>query len=85
MELKKKVVKEIADENNIWVDFSELQEMVEHDGSNTVHTHHELNHENIYQIDMDESSALDFGHSSPRNGNSCDISNSDGSNNGYSE
>ncbi|WVZ56315.1 hypothetical protein U9M48_006863 [Paspalum notatum var. saurae] len=83
MELKKKVVKEIANEYNIHVDFSELQEMVDHeqDGSNNVH-HHELSHETIYQIDMDESSASDSGHSSLRNGNSCDISNSDGSNNG---
>ncbi|KAJ1297889.1 hypothetical protein BS78_01G412500 [Paspalum vaginatum] len=86
MELKKKVVKEIADENNIHVDFSELHEMVEQDGSNNVHHHHhELSHEAIYQIDMDESSASDPGHSSPRNGDPCDISNSDGSNNGYSE
>ncbi|XP_066386061.1 uncharacterized protein [Miscanthus floridulus] len=31
MELKKKVVKEIATENNIMVEFSELQEAIEHD------------------------------------------------------
>ena len=31
MELKKKVVKLIATENNIMVEFSELQEAIEHD------------------------------------------------------
>jgi len=33
MELKKKVVKEIAAENNIQVDFSDFPEMVEQNGS----------------------------------------------------
>ncbi|XP_062208854.1 uncharacterized protein LOC133910490 [Phragmites australis] len=33
MELKKKVTKEIATENNILVDFSELQETIEQDGN----------------------------------------------------
>ena len=39
MELKKKVVKEIAAENNVLLDFSEQ------DGSSNVPHHHELNHE----------------------------------------
>ncbi|PUZ41851.1 hypothetical protein GQ55_9G537200 [Panicum hallii var. hallii] len=36
MELKKKVVKEIASENNTEVDFSDFPEMVEHNGSDKV-------------------------------------------------
>nr|ACG37679.1 hypothetical protein [Zea mays] len=40
MEVKKKVVKEIAAENNVSVDFSELQEVVEQDGSGNDPHHH---------------------------------------------
>ncbi|RLN18601.1 IST1-like protein [Panicum miliaceum] len=45
MELKKKVVKEIASENNIQVDFSDFPEMVEHNGSDKVP--HQSNQEAI--------------------------------------
>ena len=76
MELKKKVVKEIAAENNVLLDFSEQ------DGSSNVPHHHELNHEAIYQTDMDESSESDSYHSPSRNKDPCDMSNSDGTNNG---
>ncbi|CAD6202972.1 unnamed protein product [Miscanthus lutarioriparius] len=76
MELKKKVVKEIAAENNVLLEFSEQ------DGSSNVPHHHELNHEAIYQTDMDESSESDSYHSPSRNKDPCDMSNSDGTNNG---
>lgn len=82
MEMKKKVVKEIASENNVLVDFSEFQEVVVQDGSSNVLYHHELNHEAIYQIDMDESSESDSYHSPSHNKDPCDVSNSDGTNNG---
>jgi vacuolar protein sorting-associated protein IST1 len=59
MEMKKMVVKEIAAENNALLDFSEFQEVVELDGSSNVPHYHELNHEAIYQTDMDESSESD--------------------------
>ena len=45
MELKKKVVKEIAAENNIQVDFSDFPEMVEQNGSDKVP--HQSNQEAI--------------------------------------
>jgi hypothetical protein len=45
MELKKKVVKEIASENNTQVDFSDFPEMVEHNGSDKVP--HQSNQEAI--------------------------------------
>jgi len=82
MEIKKKVVKEIAAKNNVLLDFSEFQEVVEQDGSSNVRHHHELNHEAIYQTDMDESFQSDFYHSPSRNKDPCDMSNSDGTNNG---
>jgi hypothetical protein len=76
MELKKQVVKEVAAENNVLVDFSEPQE-VEHGGggNGNVPHHHKVSHEGIYQTDMDGSSEPD---SYP-----CDISNSDGASNGH--
>lgn len=78
MELKKKVVKEVAAENNVLVDFSELQE-VEHGGSGNVNVphHHNVSHEGIYQTDMD-------GTSEPSHDEDpCDTSNSDGASNGH--
>lgn len=82
MEMKKMVVKEIAAENNVLLDFSEFQEVVELDGSSNVLHYHELNHEAIYQTDMDESSESDSYHSPSRNKDPCIVSNSDGTNNG---
>ncbi|KAF8718860.1 hypothetical protein HU200_025168 [Digitaria exilis] len=81
MELKKKVVKEIAAENNIQLNFSMFPEVGEQDGCNNIPHHQELNHKAIYQIDMDGSSESDSDHSSSHNENSCDISDSDGSKN----
>ncbi|CAN6284867.1 unnamed protein product [Urochloa humidicola] len=80
MELKKKVVKEIAAENDIQVDFSEFPEVVEQNGQDNAPHHHKLNHEAIYQIDMDESSESDPDHPPQRNKDPCDISTFDGSN-----
>ncbi|AQL07916.1 uncharacterized protein LOC100216788 [Zea mays] len=76
MELKKKVVKEVAAENNVLVDFSELQE-VEHGGSGNVSHHHNVSHEGIYQTNMDGS--LEPSHDE----DPCDTSNSDGAINGH--
>ncbi|XP_062208853.1 uncharacterized protein LOC133910489 [Phragmites australis] len=70
MELKKKVMKEIAAENNILVDFSEFPEAAEQDGKSNIPHYHEFDHETMYQDDMDESSDEE---------NPCNISNSDGS------
>ncbi|KAF8683573.1 hypothetical protein HU200_044492 [Digitaria exilis] len=81
MELKKKVVKEIAAENNIQLNFSMFPEVGEQDGCNNIPHHQELNHKAIYHIDMDGSSESDSDHSSSHNENSCDISDSDGSKN----
>uniref|UniRef100_A0A453IGW2 IST1-like protein n=1 Tax=Aegilops tauschii subsp. strangulata TaxID=200361 RepID=A0A453IGW2_AEGTS len=61
MELKKKVTKEIAAENNILVDFSELPEATE-DGNNNVPDSQELLGEMPCQDDMDESSESDNDH-----------------------
>ncbi|GJN08421.1 hypothetical protein PR202_ga26334 [Eleusine coracana subsp. coracana] len=48
MELKKKVVKDIAAENNIMVDFSELPGVGVQDRSSNVPHRHEFNHETMY-------------------------------------
>jgi vacuolar protein sorting-associated protein IST1 len=85
MELKKKVVKEIAAENNIQVDFSEFPEVVEQNGRDNASHQHKPSHEAIYQMDMDEGSESDSDHSAPHSEDPCDISTSDGSNNGHLE
>ncbi|KAF8676649.1 hypothetical protein HU200_046884 [Digitaria exilis] len=79
MELKKKVVKEIAAENNIQVNFSEFSEVAEQDGCDNMPHHQELNHKAIYQIDMDGSSESGSDHSPPHDEDPCDISDFDGS------
>ncbi|TKV97008.1 hypothetical protein SEVIR_9G467500v4 [Setaria viridis] len=85
MEHKKKVVKEIAAENNIQVDFSEFPEVVEQNGRDNAPHQNKLSHEAIYQMDMDESSESDSDHSASHNEDPCDISTSDGSNDGQLE
>ncbi|KAL6907537.1 hypothetical protein ACP4OV_002576 [Aristida adscensionis] len=92
MELKKKVLKEIADENNILVDLTELPEAVEQDSSINVPNHQKFNQETIHQGNNNESSDSDSAYSPPhkmravgleaREDNRCHILHCDGSSDG---